>query len=109
MTQLSDTPDRHKRTAKEISGQVLPGRIITGVRNLFRKVRSTRQSSRQHHTLSRLNDHQLRDIGLTRDDLRCESKRGFFDLTSGRYCDIGFWQTGLVRPGRPEIIRRPGD
>jgi uncharacterized protein YjiS (DUF1127 family) len=49
-----------------------------GLRSLLGRIRAWRERARQRRHLAGLNDHMLRDIGLTRGDVMAESSKPFW-------------------------------
>ncbi len=49
-----------------------------GLRGLVERIRTWRERARQRRHLAGLDDHMLRDIGLTRGDVMAESSKPFW-------------------------------
>ncbi len=107
MTQQPAVRSRHKRDRKRSPGRKTLVSLLALVRTLTAKAAGIVKTNSERQILSNLSDHQLRDIGLTRDRLKSELGSGFFDITTGRICEIGFRQGGLGDPNRPRITRIP--
>jgi len=80
-----------------------PVRVL--VRRLKGKLRFTMQIAHERNNLRHLSDYQLRDIGLTRDQVDFEAGKGFFDTPSARFGEFEFPQTRL-RNVRPSAIHQ---
>lgn len=76
---------------------------------LAAKVKLYRQIAQQRRTLSRLSDHQLKDIGLTRDQARSEFVRGYFDIASQTYFDSENPQRGMKNSGQSRVYNQAKD
>jgi len=87
MAQQANSQNRHKRIANLESKRSSFVALIMRARRLIAS-RLEQRSTR--HSLSALNDHQLRDIGYTRDQLGSGPYRGVFDFPSQRYFDNGY-------------------
>jgi len=62
------------RTGRRRRGPALAARL----RGLAGRIRTWRERARQRRHLAGLNDHMLRDIGLTRGDVMAESSKPFW-------------------------------
>lgn len=109
MTQLTNPRSRHKRDKKKLSFGPLLDRLKARGRLLIATLKLAKQISRERRTLSCLNEHQLRDIGLTREQINTELGRGIFDISEQRYNYIGLLQGGLSDSRRKRITRLPKD
>ena len=107
MIQLANPHLRHKRNKNPV--QLRIDQLIARCRLLMAKLKLARQISRERHTLSCLNEHQLRDIGLTREQIDTELGRGFLDIAASRYNYAGMLQGGLTDIRRSRITRLPKD
>lgn len=105
----------HKQVHNNLKNQILKSSWLLTTVNakleyLVNKLRFSKQIAHERRILSHLTDHQLRDIGLTRDQVDYEAGKGFFDTPSARYGDIEFLQTGSRNIYRkPSIHRMPQD
>ena len=109
MTQLTNPQSHHKQDQNKLSSRPLLTRLKARGRFLISKLKLARQISRERRTLSCLNEHQLRDIGLTREQINTELGRGIFDISEQRYNYIGLLQGGLSDARRKRITRLPKD
>ncbi len=105
MAQHANTHVRHKRTTAPSIDLIT--RLKARGRQLLQRILQRRK--RTAHTLSSLNDHQLRDIGYTRDQLPRPGNHGVFDFQSQRYYDIGFTPRESTDTGYSRITRLRND
>ena len=109
MTYLSTAQNRHKRYIPAVKPFVsLLSTIRYLSRDLGAKWKLIKQIRSERRTLSHLSDYQLRDIGLTRDQVNQEVSRSIFD-TPQRYSESMYQQNGTREPRRPRINRLPKD
>ncbi|OED37771.1 hypothetical protein AB833_22335 [Chromatiales bacterium (ex Bugula neritina AB1)] len=92
MAQHGEEDARHKRENKGISAFEPLQTLISQARYQMKKFALARQLAGERHTLRHLNDHLLRDIGLTRDQIKSELARGYFDIPASRYRFMGIPQ-----------------
>lgn len=87
MAQQANIHNRQKRSANLETERSSFVALIMRARRLIASLLEKRST---RHSLSALNDHQLRDIGYTRDQLGSGPYRGVFDFPSQRYFDIDY-------------------
>ncbi len=109
MTRQTTGLSRHKRVSRISFGTKVLESLLARLKGLTMKMTRAGKKSNERQMLSYLSDHQLKDIGLVRDQLVNESNRAIFDPTTGRYFEIGFRQGGLGSPDRPGIFWIPKD
>jgi len=100
MIQFSDARSYQRRNKKSLAGAGLLLTLSNTVIYMVAKLQFVKQISRERNNLSHLSDYQLRDIGLTRDQVDNEIKRGVFDLPSARFGEFGY-----QRHRAPEHVR----
>ena len=96
MAQEAIRSARQKRATTRHSNNGLLATLLRPVRAITARVKQAITVANERHTLSQLNDHQLRDIGLSRDRVRSELTRGVFDIPSQRYYDLGLRQPTIT-------------
>ncbi len=77
-------PEEHQHQTRKLSYGIL-GRLYMFV-----------ELARERHTLAQMDDHLLRDIGMTRDDARREYRKPFWDVPAGWRADA---ERCLSHPG----------
>ena len=55
------------------------GRLRAGLSRVVSRLLDGHELARQRQALAALDDHMLKDIGLSRADARCEAERPFWD------------------------------
>lgn len=76
---MSITSRLDPRTPSAKSARRLDGDLIRCVRRAIDRVLHWRDLARQRRALLELDDHMLKDIGLSRYDARLEARRPFWD------------------------------
>ena len=109
MISLTDPGPRHKQTRKNNVATTLVDYLATRLRSLIAKMKLAKQNSAQRHALRSLNEYQLNDIGLTREQIDAEFGRSIFDIAESRYTHIGLLKGGLTDYRRKQITRLPND
>lgn len=104
MKNLTSTNTCHKQEHKNRIVSIVTNPLRATVRFL---ARLTSQHPDQRNTLHHLNEHQLRDIGLTRELLDSKTNRSLSDLSMSAHPDIGFLQGGLYDQRRRRVRRLP--
>ncbi len=106
MRYISSKNSCHKQDQKRRIGS----RFIYPLRAIGRYVgRLANRFFDQRHGLDRLNDHQLRDIGLTRDQLHSNKQRCLSELAKSAHPDVGYLQGELQHQYRKRVRRLPED
>lgn len=106
MRQLSSKSSCHKQDQKKRIGS----RVFDALRSLGRLVsKLANLIFDERHTLERLNDHQLRDIGLTRDRLYDNKSRCMSELATSTHPDVSYLQGALQGQYRRQLRRLPRD
>jgi len=106
MFQLTNASTRHQRVIKSWFASAIQSSLLM-VNTLTTKMKLARQIARERNSLRHLSNHQLRDIGLTREQVDHEIRRGWLDIPSFR-CDDGILQSGL-RGTESRISKLPRD
>ena len=109
MAHKAITTTSHLQGAIPNDNTGLCGRLMRALKTTTSKLIAAVQAANERRSLSDLNDHQLRDIGMSRDRLRSEQTRGVFDIPSQRYYDLGFRSNRIREAHHTRINRLPKD
>lgn len=107
MIQVSGLLPNRQRNKKKLTALKLFTTPFNKAAALLTKYKFVKQIARERHTLRHLSDHQLRDIGLTRNQIGPEINRSFLDLPQARLNEWDY-RTGAGKPDHP-ISRTPKD
>jgi len=108
MTQLSRVRSNRKQDKKSLPVRSLISTSLIRARSLVAKFKFVKQIANERRTLSQLSDHQLRDIGMTRDQIGTEVNRNILDLPAARFNQLDYRAT--VRESRQSrLTRTPKD
>ena len=108
MILLSAVRPNQKQHKKKLLTSRLFTKPITRARSLLAKIKFAKQIAKGRHTLRHLSDHQLRDIGMTRNQIGAEISRSIFDLPHSRFNELDY-RTGVRGPGQSRVTRAPKD
>ena len=106
MIQLSAVHTSQKHHKKRWLARSLFTTPITRARTLVAKIKFANQIARERHTLRHLSDHQLRDIGMTRNQIGTEINRSIFDLPAARFNELDY-RVGMRGPQNPRVTQAP--
>ena len=109
MAHKAITRNNHIRSVIPDDSPGLFAKLMRAVKTITSKMIVAVQIANERRTLSDLNDHQLRDIGMSRDQLRSELTRGVFDIPSQRYYDLGFRSDSIRETHHTRLSRLPMD
>jgi len=79
-------------------GKVFPVTVL-------RKIKMAVQQANQVNALSQLSDHQLKDIGLTRSEIKNQLNPGFFNLPPSHHSNVEYQHFGSKNSIYPVIHR----
>lgn len=108
MIHLSAVHSNQKQHKKKHLASRLLTTSISRARSLLAKIKFAKQIANERHTLRHLSDHQLRDIGMTRNQIGAEISRSIFDLPHSRFNELDY-RTGVRGPGQSRVTRAPKD
>ena len=108
MIHLSAVHSNQKQHKKKHLASRLLTTSISRARSLLVKIKFAKQIADERHTLRHLSDHQLRDIGMTRNQISSEVNRSILDLPHARFNELDY-RAGVTGPGQTRVTRSPKD
>ena len=108
MIHLSAVHSNQKQHKKKHLASRLLTTSISRARSLLAKIKFAKQIANERHTLRHLSDHQLRDIGMTRNQISSEVNRSILDLPHARFNELDY-RAGVTGPGQTRVTRSPKD
>ncbi|MFK7997883.1 MAG: DUF1127 domain-containing protein [Granulosicoccus sp.] len=98
---------RHKRSSSQQSGSQLVALLLRTLKVVAKRASLLSETAKHRSALHGLSDHQLKDIGLTRNKAGSEYTQGFFDLPSQQLNSEDFLLCGSRRSGKTKMSRLP--
>jgi len=108
MNHLSTVRSSQKQHQKSQLAHRLFTTTFTRAKSLLAKVKFVKQIANERHTLRHLSDHQLRDIGMTRDQIGTEINRSILDLPHARFNELDY-RFERKRPRQTRVSKTPKD
>ncbi len=108
MINLSTVRSNQKHHQKNLCVRKLLTTSVIRARSLVAKLKFAKQIAKERNSLRYLSDHQLRDIGMTRDQIGTEINRSILDLPHARFNELDY-RVGVRGPGQTRITRSPKD